>query len=126
MAHPNERILISKYDLSDAYRRIANGFKAAAETILLAGQIAFIMLRLCFGASVNPPTWCSFSEMVTDLSNELPLINNWNPDELHHPMQPKVPDPEYSDDSIPLAAAKEMAINVPTTVLAEETVLSTI
>ena len=117
LAHPNKRILISKYDLSDAYRRIANGFKAAAETILLAGQIAFIMLRLCFGASVNPPTWCSFSEMVTDLSNELPLIKDWNPDELHHPMQPKVPDPEYAEESIPLAAAKEMAINVPTTAL---------
>ena len=116
-AFPNKKILISKYDLSDAYRRIANGFKAAAETILVAGHIAFIMLRLCFGASVNPPVWCSLSEMVTDLSNELPLIKGWNPDELHHPMQPEVPEPEYLDESIPITAAKEMVVDVPTTTL---------
>lgn len=32
-------------------------------------------------------------------------------------MQPKVPDPEYLEESIPLAAAKEMTIDVPTTAL---------
>ena len=42
--YPEKKILISKYDLSDAYRRVANGFKAAAETILVVGHLAFIML----------------------------------------------------------------------------------
>jgi len=117
LAHPTKRILLSKYDLSDAYRRIANGAKAAVETILVVGQIAYIMLRLCFGGSTCPPTWCSFSEMVTDLSNEIPLIEEWNPDELHHPMQKQVPAPEYLDEDEPLVEAKELAVEVPTTAL---------
>ena len=55
--------------------------------------------------------------MVTDLSNEIPLIKDWNPDELHHPMQKQVPAPEYLDEDEPLAQAKEMAVEVPTTAL---------
>ena len=66
---------------------------------------------------MNPPTWCGFSELCTELSNELPLIPEWNPDELHHPMQEKVPDPEYLDESIPITPAREMAVQVPTTAL---------
>jgi len=61
LAFPNKRILIAKYDLSDAYQRIANSAKAAAQTILVVGQIAYVMLRLCFGGSTCPATWCSFS-----------------------------------------------------------------
>ena len=53
--------------------------------------------------------------MVTDLSNDLPRIPDWDPDTLHHPMQPKVPDPEYVDEEVPLAPGKPMAIEVPVT-----------
>ena len=98
LAFPNERILISKFDFSDAYRRIAHAALAAAQTILVVGEIAYICLRLSFGRSVNPPTWCSFSEMVTDLSNKLPLIPEWDPDGLHSPLQPSVPNPIYKDE----------------------------
>ena len=64
---------------------------------------------------MNPPTWCSFSEMVTDLSNELPLILDWDPNNLRSPLQPSVPDPIYEDKSVPLAQAKPMAVHIPTT-----------
>jgi hypothetical protein len=74
LAHPESRILIAKYNFSNAYRRIAHLASAAAQTIILLASIAFLALRLSFGGSPNPPTWCSFSELVTDLSNEIPLL----------------------------------------------------
>jgi hypothetical protein len=66
---------------------------------------------------VNPPSWCSVSEMITDLSNELPLIPKWDPDLLFSPSQVTVPSPKYLDDSIPLALARPLAVNIPTTAL---------
>ena len=55
--------------------------------------------------------------MLTDLSNELPLIPDWDPGELHSPIQPKVPDPVCEDELQPYATAKPMAVKVPTMAL---------
>ena len=54
---PKEPILISKYDLSDAYRRIAHRASSAVQTILVQGMVAYIFLRLSFGGAPNPPVW---------------------------------------------------------------------
>ncbi|KAI2507377.1 hypothetical protein MHU86_7097 [Fragilaria crotonensis] len=69
--YPDMRVLISKYDYSDAYRRIAHSAEAATQTISINGNTAYLSLRLTFGGSPNPPTWCMFSELVTDLANEI-------------------------------------------------------
>ena len=87
----------------------------AVQTILVHGAIAYIFLRLSFGGSVNPPSWCGFSEMLCDLSNEITLIKDWDPDELHSPLQPTTPTPIYEDSSVPYAKARELAVEVPTT-----------
>ena len=79
LRHPSKKIFIAKYDYSDAYRRIAHSASAAAQSIIVIAGIAYIALRLTFGGSPNPPTWCAFSEMVTDLSNEIPLCHDWDP-----------------------------------------------
>ena len=68
--HPEKRIFIAKYDYSDAYRRMAHSATAAAQSIAILLGIAYIALRLTFGGSPNPPSWCLFSEMVTDRANE--------------------------------------------------------
>ena len=115
--YPEERILISKYDFSDAYRRMAHGASSAIQTILVHGARAYIYLRLTFGASANPAVWCRFSEMVCDLSNEITLIGDWDPDILFSPIQPTVPDPIYVDPFVPLAPARVMAVELPTTSL---------
>jgi hypothetical protein len=70
LAHPTTLIFIVKYDYSDGYRRIAHSASAAAQSIIVFAGVAYIALRLTFGGSPNPPTWCAFSEMVTDLSND--------------------------------------------------------
>ena len=88
LAYPNGIILISKYDYSDAYRRIAHSASAATQTISIHGDLAYLSLRLTFGGSPNPPTWCMFSELVTDLANEIGQCDEWNPEALHSPAQP--------------------------------------
>jgi hypothetical protein len=86
-AYPQQRIFISKYDYSDAYRRVHHAASAAVQSIIVIDEIAYIPLQLTFGGSPNPPTWCAFSEMVTDLSNKIMLCEEWNPSDLHNPAQ---------------------------------------
>jgi hypothetical protein len=117
IAFPTKRILIAKYDFSDAYRRIAHSASAAVQSIIVWAGIAFLALRLSFGGSPNPPTWCSFSEMVTDLSNEIPL------DEaaaagLRSPGQPRTPVPTLVEDDVPIALGRSLAVGIPTSVTA--------
>ena len=60
-------ILISKYDYSNAYRRIAHSTQAATQTVAVNRDTAFVSLRLTYGGSPNPqpgayspnssPTW---------------------------------------------------------------------
>jgi hypothetical protein len=58
---------------------IAHSASAAVQSVIVVAGIAYIELRLTFEGSPNPPTWCAFSEMVTDLSNEIPLCDDWDP-----------------------------------------------
>jgi hypothetical protein len=111
---PNVKILISKYDYSDAYRRIAHSASAAPQTIAVHNGLGFLALRLTFGGSPNPPTWCMVSEMVTDLANEICQCEDWDPTELHNPVQPETPSPIYLTDSdSPCSPAQPMAVKVP-------------
>ena len=111
--HPTLLIFISKYDYSDAYRRIAHSAQAATQTVSVNGDTAFVSLRLTFGGSPNPPTWCMFSELVTDLANEIAQCPEWDPETLRSPAQPYTPEPIRLPSSVPIAAGKEMAVLVP-------------
>ena len=106
--------MISKYDFSDAYRRISHRATSAVQTIIALGLKAYIMLRLSFGGAANPQVWCGFSEMLCDLSNEIPLIPNWDPTVLFSPSQPVVPLPDFLPEPLLYAKAQPMAVEVPT------------
>ena len=114
LAFPDKAIFISKYDYSDAYRRIAHSAVAAAQTIAVHGFLAYLALRLTFGGAPNPPTWCMFSELVTDLANEISRCTSWDPHLLHSPAQPAVaPPPRRLGDDIPISRGRAMAVEVP-------------
>jgi hypothetical protein len=106
LQYPGCRIFISKYDYSDAYRRIHHSASAAIQSIIVVGEVAYIALRLTFGGSPNPPTWCAFSEMVTDLANELLLCAEWDPRTLTSPAQVTTPIPRPFCDDVPFSVAK--------------------
>ena len=108
-------ILISKYDYSDAYRRIAHSLAAAAQTIAINGSTAFLSLRLTFGGSPNPPTWCMFSELVTDLANEIAQCDEWDPAKHRSPAQPLTPEPLRLPAHVPIVQARRMAVSIPPT-----------
>jgi hypothetical protein len=46
---------------------------AAAQSIAIFDGLTYIMLQLSFGSSPNPPTWFLFSEIITDLADEISL-----------------------------------------------------
>jgi hypothetical protein len=110
--HPDCRIPISKYNYSDAYHRIAHSAHTAFQSIAIFCDIAYIALCLTFGGSPNPPAWCTFSEMVTDLSNKIILIDNWDPLILHSPAQPETPIPCLLDNTTPITLARPLATSI--------------
>ena len=115
LAHPEHRILIAKHDFSDAHRRMMHSPEAAAQSILVWDDVAYVALRLSFGGSPNPPTWCAHSEMLTDLSNEIGLTS-WEPSDMRNPVIPQTPEPITVDASIPIQPARSMAVSIPVAV----------
>jgi hypothetical protein len=113
LAWPQRTIFISKYDYSDACRRMAHSALAVAQTITTCLALAFVCFRMTFGGSPNPPTWCNFSEMVADLANKIGLCKEWDPVEIWSPDQPATPEPKRLDPLIPHAQGREMAVFVP-------------
>jgi len=114
--YPGEPIMISKFDYSDAYRRISHHAKAAAQSIVVLAGVAYLMLRLAFGGSPNPPCFCGFSETLTDVANEL-SCSDYDPAQFSSPtvqpehLQPRSPFP----DDAPFATAIPPAVEVPVT-----------
>ena len=98
----------------DAYRQISHSGKAVAQTIIAMGDVAFIMLRLAFGGSPNPPCFCAFSEALTDLANKI-TCKRFHPDQVHVPTVKEnhlIPH-DYPEPSEPFAEAIEPAVEVP-------------
>ena len=110
---PTLLILISKHDYSDAYRRIAHSALAAAQTVAVHAGLAYLSLRLTFGGCPNPPTWCLFSEMVTDFPNEISQSRGWVPENLHSPAQPILPIPRRLPSNIPIQPGRKLAVDIP-------------
>jgi hypothetical protein len=118
IAHQHQRIFISKYDYSDTYWRVHHAASPAVQSIIVIDEIAYIALCLTFGGSPNPPTWCAFSEMVTDLSNEIMLCDRWEPSELHSPAQQSTPEPGQMADEVAFATAQPIAMGIHVTATA--------
>jgi hypothetical protein len=114
--NPGRKIFISKYDYSDAYRRISHSAQAAVQTIIVLAGIAYLSLRLAFGGSPNPACFCAFSEALTDLSNEL-SCSNFDPDEVRSPVvEPStLRETDYPTEFTPIAEGIPPAVEVPTT-----------
>ena len=106
---PKTPILISKYDFSDAYRRISHCATSAIQTIIVLGIKVYTILCLSFGGSDNSQVWYGFSEMLCDLSNEIPLMKNWDHDLLFSRTQPEISLPDFLDKDIPYTKAQPMA-----------------
>jgi hypothetical protein len=69
---------------------------------------------MTFGGAANPSQWSNISEIATDLSNDLVRDPAWDPDLFQSPHQHLLKDSiVYEDDSVPLAQALELAVELP-------------
>jgi len=111
--YPDCRILITKIDYKSAYRRATLNWKYALMTIIqiITTGIACIGLRLTFGGACNPSIWNNASESVTDLANAIMQCDDWDPDELHSPLQDTIPPAEENTDPRPFAKALPLCVN---------------
>jgi hypothetical protein len=114
-AFPDRKIFISKWDFSDAYRIIVHAAMSAVQSVVIFSGIAYLALRMTFGGSANPPAWCAFSEVVTDLANEIALCVDFDPDTLASPDYQPPAFRILDDDDEPPRSARELAVPVPTT-----------
>lgn len=73
-AYPDCAIFVIKGDFKSAYRRIHYNALAAVQCMVYWGGIIYMWLRLCFGGSSCPPSWCIVGEAIIDLANDL-LMN---------------------------------------------------
>ena len=89
LSFPSFPILLCKFDLDAAYRRMHTHASTAAQCICITSICALIYLRLTFGAAHSPAEWCVMIELITDLSNDIMNNPTWDPDKQQAP----IPDP---------------------------------
>jgi hypothetical protein len=111
---PSTRILIAKYDYSDAYRRMAHSATAAAQSVAVFEDIAYIATRLTFGGSPNPAAFCTLSEMIADFANELARSPHFDPSDFTLPETASLDPLPNEDTTTPFAAAAPMTVFIPT------------
>jgi hypothetical protein len=100
--YPDDRILISKFDIKQAFRRIHYHGDSATKCITVLNNLAILQLRMTFGGANCPAQWCTISEVITDLANEILDTEDWDPHILHWEFQHLVPAPSRFADDIPL------------------------
>ena len=87
--------------------------KAVAQSTAVLLAVAYIAVSLTFGGSPNPPLWCLFSEMVTDLANEIANCSDYKSKVLASPSQPKLTAPKLLSSTALLTKALPLAMTIP-------------
>jgi len=111
--NPNKRILMSKYDLDAAYRRLHVVPEQALQCVTTIDDIGYIPLRLPFGVAAGPSLYSTVSETIFDLTNDILQDKSWNREEINSPIQSRLADPIYLDDSIPFARTESLDVYIP-------------
>ncbi len=110
---PDTPILISKADLDAAYRRMTCIWHLAVQCICIIGSLAYLLLRLPFGAAAAPSEFCVASEALCDLANNLLADHTWEPGETKTPWDDILPAPNLLDPSLPYAKARPLDVTPP-------------
>ena len=111
--YPQYRIICFKWDFKSAYRRVHYHYLAAVMCIVSLGGYLWMWLRLSFGGSGNPPSWCAVSEIIADLIMSLLNDPSWNPFESTFINADDIPSTGYLSEDIPLAQAQPTMVLPP-------------
>ena len=66
-----------------AYRRLHALLASAVFSITVIDEIAYLLLRLPFGAKITADRFSVVSDIINDLAKELSIDTSWDPDSLH-------------------------------------------
>jgi hypothetical protein len=111
--HPEVKILGGKSDFKSAYRRVSLHGNTAAQCSIMYKDFALPSLRLTFGGSPCPNEFCAFSELCTDLANDLLHAPDWDPRTTSSPHSILLKSPLLLDDSVEFAQAKALDVELP-------------
>ena len=113
LSYPTTPIMVSKTDLDAAYRRMHPIWHLAVQCICFISGLAYLLLRLPFGAAAAPAEFCVASEITCDVANNLLLDPSWEPDttttEYHH----LIPAPIAPLPDAPFATARPLDVHHP-------------
>jgi hypothetical protein len=110
---PNIPILGGKSDFKAAYRRVSLHGDTAAKCSIICEEFALPSLCLTFGGTPCPNEFCHFSEMCTDLANNILHCKDWDPCSLFSPHKKKIPDPILQPDDEAFIQAKDLDVDIP-------------
>ena len=79
LSHPDKPIVVAKTDMDAAYRRVHPVWSLAVQCISIIGSLAYLLLRLPFGAAAAPAEFCVMSEAICDTANDLLHDPTWDP-----------------------------------------------
>jgi hypothetical protein len=117
--NPTTPILVSKFDIKSAYRRIHQHGTLAIQSCISTADlghecaIALASLRATFGGTQNPALWSLISEPLTDLANALVRCPDWNPSQVHSRFSELIQQAQRENPSIPFAPAEELIASPP-------------
>ena len=115
---PGVPIYASKVDFKSAYRRCHLSARTAVQCctqLPLSDRedVMLVYLRETFGGSPSPHEWGALAEPICDLANVVMHDDDWNPSDLHSPIQHLVPSPITLDSGIPYGEGRELIVNIP-------------
>ena len=113
ITYPTTVILLFKYDLDSAYRRLHVCAEHVVKTIKIVDDLAYILLRRPFGARCGPSIYSDVSESIFDLANDILHNPTWDPTVLHSPHTEILQPPEITSADDPFSRAKPLAIHIP-------------
>ena len=112
---PTKRIRIGKTGLDAAYLRIHANATTALTCIAIVDELAFLYLRLPFGATPAPAEYKTISEAAIDLGNDLLQDESWDAYDLNSPHQSLLPQEEKQHSASHLATADPLAMDITAT-----------
>ena len=85
----------------------------ATQCIWNIGHLAYILLRLPFGAAAAPSEFCVILEMICDIANQLLQDPAWDPGDIITPWDHMHPPPVLLDPRIPFTLACTLNVTPP-------------
>jgi hypothetical protein len=104
---------MSKIDLDAAYCRVHPIWSLAIQCIVVIANLAYLLLRLPFGAAAAPSEFCIASEICCEIANSLLQDPSWDAASTTTPFHQLLPPQSTPSTSSPFMQALPLDIQYP-------------